>query len=274
MWGTSFPAAKIGLNYLDAFLFVFLRFLFTSIVMLLLLLLIGKYDFQFKEKKLILFLGITSGVSFLLQYIGMSYTSAVKSSLFVGLSAIWVALLSPVLLKEPLGTKKIIGVLSGFFGVFLVTTNLDFSFLGQGELIGDLLVLSSGVILAFFILYNKELVSKSKNTLQLITLVMFGTLLTVTPFVFFSTSDVRVLPIEAWAAIGYLVVFCGVIPYYLWFKSLRHISTVTSTVVLLVEIIIAVAISSVVLNEMITLFTVAGTLLIVSAIVLVSWNSK
>jgi drug/metabolite transporter (DMT)-like permease len=39
LWGTSFPAIKIGLQYIDAYTFVFLRFLVASLAMLSVMLL-------------------------------------------------------------------------------------------------------------------------------------------------------------------------------------------------------------------------------------------
>ena len=106
LWGTSFPAIKIGLQYMDAYTFVFLRFFVASLIMLSVLLLTKNFSFKFDKKRLILFLGVINGVAYLLQYIGMVFTTAAKSSLFVNLSAVWVAVISPLALKEHLGRKK------------------------------------------------------------------------------------------------------------------------------------------------------------------------
>ena len=57
----------------------------------------------------------------------MGYTTAAKAALFINLSAMWVALLSPKLLGERFSKMKIVGVLFGLFGVIFVSTNLDFS---------------------------------------------------------------------------------------------------------------------------------------------------
>lgn len=68
----------------------------------------------------------------------------------------------------------------------------------------------------------------------------------------------------------YTAVFCWVIPYYLWVKGLKHISAVTSSVVLLTEVIVAVAIATVALGEVLTVISGVGAIFIIIAIILVS----
>jgi drug/metabolite transporter (DMT)-like permease len=90
------------------------------------------------------------------------------------------------------------------------------------------------------------------------------------PTIAFSPEKIASLPIGAWIAIFYTAIFCWVIPYYFWLKGLKYISPVTSTVVLLSEIIIAVAISTIFLGEVLTIISGIGSALILIAILLVS----
>lgn len=270
LWGTSFPAIKIGLQYMDMYTFAFLRFLVALLAMFFVYVFAKNFSFHFDKKRLILFLGLINGVSYLLQYIGMGVTTAAKASLFVNLSVVWVALLSPVLIKERLGGKKILGLTASLLGVVLMTTNLDFSSLSQGAVIGDLLVISAGIGWAFFIVYNKPLVTDSKNMMQSMTWILVFTLIPLIPTASFSVGNFASLPLAAWLAILYTAIFCWVIPYYLWCKGLKHISAVSSSVLLLTEVIVAVAISTLILGEVLTVVSGVGALLIVLAILLVS----
>jgi drug/metabolite transporter (DMT)-like permease len=270
LWGTSFPAIKIGLRYMDAYTFAFLRFLIASLTMLSVLLLTKNLNLKFNKKRLTLFLGVANGLAYLLQYIGMVFTTASKSSLFINLSAVWVALLSPIVLKERLSGKKAVGVMVSLLGVFLMTTNLDFSSLSQGAVFGDLLVIGAGVVWAFFMVYNKPLVKESNNMVQSMTWLLLFTLLPLLPTASFSAGSFFSLPVDAWLAIFYTAILCWVFPYYLWLKGLKHISPVTSSVVLLTEVIVAVAIATLVLGEVLTVVSGVGALLIIIAILLVS----
>lgn len=271
LWGTSFPAIKIGLQYMDAYTFVFLRFFFASLTMLVVMLFTKNFSFNFNKKRLILFLGVTNGTAYLLQYIGMVYAFASKSSLFVNLSVVWVALLSPIVLKEQIDRKKVASVIVSLLGVVFVTTNLDFGSLGVGEVVGDLLVIGAGILWALFIVYNKPLVGESKNMIQSMTWLLVFTMLPLLPVVPFSAENFLSLTWEAWVAIIYTAIFCWVAPYYLWMKGLKNISPLTSAVILLNEIIVAVMISTIVLGEVMTAASGIGAIFIIMGILLVSY---
>ncbi len=270
LWGTSFPAIKIGLQYMDPYTFVFLRFLTASLTMLLILVISGKASFNFNKKRLVIFLGVVNGVAYMLEYVGMASTTASKSSLFINLSAVWVALLCPLLLRERLGGKKAVGVGVSMAGVVLMTTNLNVASLTQGAIIGDVLVVGAGIAWAIFMVYNKPLANSSKSLVLPMTLLLVFTLLPLLPTGLLSAGSFASLPLEAWLAILYTAVLCWVLPYYLWLKGLQHLSPVTSAIVLLTEIVVAVTISTLFLGEVFTAISGVGAVLIVIAILLVS----
>ena len=270
LWGTSFPSIKIGLQYMTPFTFVFLRFLIASLTMLSVMLVTKNLNFNFSNKRLILFLGVINGVAYLLQYVGMVYTLAFASSLFVNLSVVWVALLSPVALKERLGGKKVAGVVISFVGVVLMTTNLDFGSLGTFDIIGNLLVISAGILWAVFIIYNKPLVGETNNLISSMTWILIFTMIPLLPIATFSMENIFALSWNAWLIIFYTAIMCWVVPYYFWLKGLKHISPVTSAVVLLTEIIVAVVISTIFLGEILTIISGIGAAFIIIAILLVS----
>jgi drug/metabolite transporter (DMT)-like permease len=271
LWGTSFPIIKIGLKTIDPFAFLFWRFFVSGITLVVVMLLFRKLEFKITDKKLLIFLGISNGAGYLLQYVGMPYTTAAKAALFINLSAMWVALLSPKLLGENFSPKKIAGVLFGLIGIVFVSTNLDFSTLSQGQLAGDGVLIISGVTWALFMVYNKKLVMNSTSaTFQSMTLVLIFTFLSIAPFAVLSGPSFFALDSWAWAAIVYTAIVCWVLPYYLWLEGLKHLSASTSTVLLLSEIVVAVVASVLVLQEPITVFSSIGALFIVIAITLVS----
>lgn len=275
LWGTSFPVIKAGLSYIDPFAFVFWRFLVASVVLLVTMLILRKLEFRITDKKLLVFLGIANAAGYLLQYVGMNYTTAAKAALFINLSALWVAILSPKLLGESFSRKKAVGVLFGLVGIVFVSTNLDFSTFGEGQLLGDFMLICSGVAWALFMIYNKKLIMNSTSaSFQSMTWVLVLTLLSIAPFSVLSGSRLFVLTGQAWSVIFYTAIVCWVLPYYLWVEGLKHLSASTSTILLLSEIVIAVILSILVLKEPVTLLSTIGAFLIVIAIALVSVNSK
>ncbi|MEM2108671.1 MAG: DMT family transporter [Candidatus Bathyarchaeia archaeon] len=171
-------------------------------------------------------------------------------------------------LKERLSRKKVAGVLVSLICVVLMTTNLDFAVLSTATTLGSFLVIGAGFLWAVFIIYNKPLVHESSNLIQSMTWLLVFTMLPLFPAAAVSTASISALQAPAWLAIVYTAVFCWVIPYYLWLKGLRHISPVTSTVVLLTEVIVATAISMLFLGEAFTVIAGIGGILIIIAILL------
>lgn len=78
----------------------------------------------------------------------------------------------------------------------------------------------------------------------------------------------------AWAVILYTAVVCWVVPYYLWLESLKYLSASTSTILLLSQIVLSIALSITLLHEALTAFNVVGAVLMIGAIALVSVQSK
>ncbi len=275
LWGTSFPIIKIGLTFTDPYAFVFWRFLVSALTLLAVMALLKRLEFKIADKKMVVFLGIANGLGYLLQYSAMGYTSSAKAALFINLSAIWVALLSPKLLGESFSKKKIFGVCFGLLGIVFVSTNLDFSTFGQGQLLADSMLLVSGVSWAIFMIYNKKFLMNSTQTVfQSMTWVLVATLLSIVPFTVLAGPELFALTGSAWLAIFWTAIVCWVLPYYLWLEGLKHLSASTSTVLLLSEIVIAVILSIVVLKEPVTVFSSVGAFFIIIAITLVSIKNK
>jgi len=270
LWGTSFPMIKIGLDFVDPYMFVFLRMFLASVLIVLVSFVTNNLSFSLAKERLVWYLGLLNGFAYLIQYIGMSTTTASKSSLLVNLSAVWVAALSWVLLKERFSKRKLLGIALGLVGVFFITTNLSLLELTQGTLFGDGLVFLSGILWSLFIIYNKKIVGVH-NAFRLMPWIFLATTLPLTPFLFVSNSlSLLNLSYETLIIIVYTAIFCWLLPYYLWLKGLKHISPAVSTVILLTEVIVAITISFVFLGETFTMISVTGASLIFLAIILVS----
>ena len=78
----------------------------------------------------------------------------------------------------------------------------------------------------------------------------------------------------SWWAIAYTAVFCTVIPFFLWTWGLRYISATASSVILLIEVVFAIALATVILDERLSFGTIVGGLCIISAIVLASCRAR
>ena len=78
------------------------------------------------------------------------------------------------------------------------------------------------------------------------------------------------LTMTAWIYISYLAVFATVGAYYYFMKGLETVSPTVSSIILPIEVVVAVALSVILFNDPFDLFSGTGALLIIAGVVLVS----
>ncbi len=123
-WGSTYPVVRFltqdGVSpYLISAMRVFTTFLFA---VLLLCFCRQKPNFRLYKKNFWPFflMGLTGACGFfLLMNIGVQFTQAGKSSLIVGSNPILIVIFSSVLLGEPFGWRKKLGVVLAFSGIIL-----------------------------------------------------------------------------------------------------------------------------------------------------------
>jgi drug/metabolite transporter (DMT)-like permease len=275
LWGSSFIVVKVGLASLDPHWFVFLRFVTAAVVALAAAALVGRLGevVRLLRHPLVVWMGVTNAAGFILQFRGQTLTTAGKAALLVNTNTIFVAAASWLFLRERLTPAKALGVAAGIAGAFLVTTGGRLE--GGGTVEGDATILGAAVVWTAFTLINKRVVVSRRASI--------GALSAAVPVLtaLFSLPAAVVLAPERLPAVGwslwpvaYTAVLCTVIPFSLWSWGLRHISATASTVILLTEVVFAMALAAVVLGERQPAAALWGGLLIGVAILLASLDSK
>lgn len=271
IWGTSFIVNKVGLEYVDAFNFSFLRFLIASVTIIPVAVSLRRIRLSLFKSKLVWLVGTFNAAGFLFQYLGMTYTTASKSSLLVNSSVIIVAILSFLLFKEKFSNQMKLGVFAGFLGSALLATGGNLTGLMSGELIGDILVFLAGVFWAFFMVSNKKLVSEETDLTEMTVCVMVITAIVQLPFAFmFGTTDLVTMAWQGWGAIVFTAIFCSTVTYFLWSEGLKGITVTTSAITLLLEIVWAMILAFTLLGEGFTIVGSIGAILIMASIFLAS----
>ncbi len=268
LWGSSFVSAKIGLAYIDPFDFVFLRLAIAASVLFVVLVFRRRFRFAALKDRSVWFLGTLNGVAFILQYVGLEFTTAAKTALLVDLNVVIVAILSWWLFQESFGKRKQLGVLLGVVGAAMITTNGDLSNLMGGQLLGDVFVFSAGVVWAFFIVHHKQiLLDKDQDAIQLSAIVMIATALVLLPaaIVLGGLTSSRI-PVQGWELVVYMAIACTVLPYAMWIVALKSVTATVASVVGMLEIVAAMIMSWIFLGEVYNTTTLLGALLVLAAL--------
>ncbi len=273
LWGSSFAVVKIGLRSIDPFWFVFLRFAVASVLVVLFSVLTGRTRrvLALLRNPLVLWLGITNAAGFVFQFKGQTMTTAANAALLINASTLFVAMASRVVFRERFGPLKVIAVLVGMAGVFLVTTGGRPSAATGAALHGDLLVLTAAFLWTFFILLNKQIVAGHAVDVHALTaaMVVVTTLIALPVALVFGEGGFPKMSVQLWT-VPYTAVFCSIAPFYLWTWGLKRITATTSSVVLLVEIVFALVFAAVLLGERLSPVALVGSALILAAVALAS----
>jgi len=272
LWGSTFVSIKIGLTYLNAYDFAFLRLGVAALILLPALGLHGEFRAPALKERAVWLLGLLNGVAFSLQFVGLLYTTAAKTALLVDLNVIVVALLSWKVYQESFGPRKQVGVILGVLGAVLITTSGNLSAFANGELVGDLLVFSAGLIWAFFIVLHKRvLLRRNRNVVEMSAVVMLATAFLLAPMaILFGGLDLVAVPLVGWEWIAYTAIIGTVLPYGFWVLALKSVTATIASVVGMLEIVVAMILSSLLLKETYSTITLLGAVLIFASILAVA----
>ncbi|MEM2891027.1 MAG: DMT family transporter [Thermoplasmata archaeon] len=272
IWGTSFPGAEWGLRYVgNDVLFLWLRFLVASVVTLSVVLLVGKFSFSVMKEPVIWLIGGFNAAGFILQYVGLVYTTASKTALLVDINVVAVAIVSYFAFRERLSRPQLLGVVVGSLGVVLVTSDKGLSF-SSSELLGDILAYLAGWSWAFFIVLSKKTLAR-RTAVEISSGAIASCTLFLAPVVAYlaltDNADLAV-GLNGWLAAVYLGVFCTSVATLLWAMGLEGVSATASATIMLVEVVTALVIAFALLDESLRLTAAVGAACVLAAIYLVS----
>ncbi|MBC7108491.1 MAG: EamA family transporter [Methanomassiliicoccales archaeon] len=271
IWGTSFVSAKIGVEHVDPFLFSLLRFALASFVLLLILIVTKRFSWRLFENKLIWAIAGFNAVALELQHLGMTMTSATNAVLLIDINVVFVAIIAFFILVEEISKKVILGLASGLIGVVIVSTNGDLSAILTGSFLGNVMVFCAGVLWAFYIVYQKEVLMREQDILLVTCAVILTTTIILLPLTFLFTGDYQI-DVPGGVSAIYTGIICTSLAFLLYNYGLKGMGATMASIILLLEIIFAMIFAFLILQEIPTVATWIGGGFIIFAIAVISMN--
>ena len=269
LFGTSVPVIKLGLNFIPPNTFVTLRFSFASALIILLLRGRGWVQRDLFRSRQIWIIGFINSLGYVTQFQGQLITSSSNAALIISTAALMIPVLSLFYVQEKMGMRKGAGVLSGFIGIVLLVTRGQTVNLGSSEALGDFLILGTAVTIALVFVLSKDLVEKKggRPVTGGIILVTATLLLPTVGFDF--SSSINLAPVALFYVV-FLAVFATVGAYYFFMKGLESVSPTVSSIILPIEVMVAVALSVIIFGDPFNLYSGTGAFLIMAGVGLVS----
>ena len=210
-YGTNVIAVKqIAPHHIQALGISFSRIFFTAILLTMMPFFNGKKERIEKKDYLLLMvaglLGVTLNQTF--SIMGIASTNPIHSSLLIMSTPIIVTVLAAIFLKESFGGNKIIGLLLGLTGAFiLVKSRATSGEVHPPTMLGDGLILAGSVCYSTYLILIRK-VSKKYSPITILRFVfLFGALFSL-PFSLksFKIADWAAFSGWDWFSILYIVV--------------------------------------------------------------------
>ena len=208
--------------------------------------------------------------------IAVNYTTAINASLINGSQPIFVALIAFFFIKDALSVKKILGILSALFGVVVMISHGDKSFLSLSNLNpGDLIMLLAVLAWAAYSVALQKSNSLPSNATLLFFISLLGCLLTL-PFYLieyfiyggFSISNKTI------GSILYLGVIATTVCIFIWNICIKSIGAVSAGLFLNLMPFFGVVFAIVILDEELLLYHLIGSFFIFIGIFLGTYSTK
>ena len=275
VWGGSFVATKVALQYIHPVTVVWLRFGIGVLILGAAVAL--RRQFMWPEWRelgyfaLLGFLGITFHQW--LQSTGLLTAQATTTAWIVATTPIFMALLGWIILKERLGRTQVGGILLAALGVLLVVSQGNLSALRAGNFgtPGDLLVLISAPNWAVFSALSRRGLQRHPAARMMFFVMGFGWLFS--SLFFFSgpgLGDVPKLAWDGWLAIAFLGVLCSGVAYIFWYDALQALPVAQAGAFVYLEPFVTVVVAALVLGEPLLLVSLLGGLGILLGVWLVN----
>jgi len=274
-WGASFIATKIVLRELNPASVIWLRSLLGTMVL-------GGILFHRHQpirinRNQLLYLGLLGflGVTLhqWLQSFGLITAQAATTAWIIAIVPVFIALLGWIFLKERLLGLQIFGIIVAVLGVLLVVSGGDLFaiFKGSFGVIGDYFILISALNWAIFSVLSRRTLLENPATVMMFYVMTWGWLFA-TVFLFRS-QEIRLISrmsLQGWLAIGFLGIVCSGLAYVAWYYALKKHTASQVGVFLYLEPLATLGLAAVLLEEAITIASIAGGISILFGVWLVN----
>jgi len=271
LWSSTAAVGKLLLVDLEPIILLFIINLLATFALFTIVLLQGKIRliplFKIRDYLTFSYMGFLGVFMYtLLLFEALKIMSAQEAFILNYLWPIMVVIFSAVILGEKLTTRKIIGVIFSFLGVFIIITGGDISSLNYSNLTGSLYVLLAAVSYGLFSVMGKKL--NYDGYLSMMFYYFFGTIFSIVP-VFVQASFPR-LTLTQIVGVLWLGVFANGIAFVLWFQALKYGDTTLMSNIVFLTPFLSLVYGFLLLGENIIVTSVIGLTLIVIGILVQS----
>lgn len=280
-WACAFPFIKILLEELTYINLTIMRFTIVC-TFLTIFMLLNKKKFPIPKRKEIIPIFLLGFIGIIIYHIGLNYgeqyVSPGAASLIIATIPIFTAILSIIILKEKITSKKITGFFLSLTGVVLI------SLLGTAEtkiqieyILGAIGVLIAAIVASLYTIAGKKMLEKHSAVYLTFYAILFGSIGLI-PFIPLSnqllTSQVLKMSYQAWGALLFLGIFSTIIAYYIWYAALKIKNASEISIFLYAIPVLSTILSYFLVDQQVTIYFILGGILVLAGLYIVNTKKQ
>lgn len=277
-WGSMGLLAKIiySTTNIGPITLALYRLIF-AIPILTLFTMANRFEVSLTRREVVLFaaFGLCSLTIFEALYLtSFAYTTVQHAAALLYTAPAFVAVLSWIILKEPMTRRKLVAVVLSVLGAFLVMGVVGREALfGSRTQIGDWLAFGSGLAYSSWYIFGKILGSRREPAVTSLLAIVFGAIFLLPLTIGMEGLRIPSPPI-AWGFLALVGLVPTAIAYVLYLGGLKLVEATKASVFAIVEPVSAAVLAFVFLQEILSYEALLGFILIISSILLVSSDKK
>lgn len=203
-------------------------------------------------------------------FYGLRQTSAVNAALIGALNPAMIVVLAAILHREPVGARRLGGLLLALAGVLVVVTQGSWQALRTLQFAhGDLLLLAGGACWAVYSVVPR-LYIRGLGALQMAGASIVVGLLTMLAFALLAVPEALIVPPPAaWPALAFMGVFGAGLAYLWWNQGIVRVGPQRAAAYLNL-IPVATAVMGLALGQPVSAAHVVGALLVIAGVLIAS----
>jgi drug/metabolite transporter (DMT)-like permease len=277
-WAVNFTVIKIALRQFSPHGFNGLRLLFSALVLILVLVISGEgLSLRKADFWAALGLGIIGHTGYQLLFIhGLNWTKVTNTSIIMGMTPVFIALLSTFLKHEKIQWAAWLGILISFGGFYLVITQQGESFQLTWENVrGDVMIFTGNILWAVYTVFSRPFLKRVSPLKWTSLTLAFGTVFYL-PFAAPSIFRIpwKEISFQGWTSILYSGLFAIAVSYVIWYTSVKRIGNSKTAIYGNINVVFSVSVAYVFLAERITPLQVCGAVIIFAGVYLTRFGYR
>jgi drug/metabolite transporter (DMT)-like permease len=269
LWGTTWLAIKVGLDYVPPFFSLAVRFIVAGLVVLLIMKLFREnIPWQLEHQPFFAMLGLLSFViSYGVVYWAEQYITSGLAAVLFGMFPLFTGIIAHFLLgkREPLGVLRLAGLLVGLAGVVAIKSG-DLKQVHPLAPMAALLVLLSPLSSAFASVMSKRRMEEFSPFAFAGLPMLYGGLVHIVLWRLLEADRPIVWSWQGFAATAYLTLFGSVATFLGYFWLLQRMEVNRANLIAYLTPLVALAVGFLIADETVTPQIVVGTILILGGV--------